>query len=386
METTEKTPVKSQDGKRPVKRSTGKRPPNTNDTMRRKKKKKKKKGYGCLIFIIIIVAILAVAGYFGYKYGLSSNLSTGDEYAEISVTIPEGATVEEIADILEENNVIDSRYHFLAQVKLNNAGSDYKSGSYLFNNNMSFYDISDMLSEGAVDESSIRLLIKEGQWLSEIAESVEELGICTADEFIEAANSKDYEYDFVQAIPERSNQLEGYLYPNTYFLREDMTARDIVDMLLKEFERQIEKNNIAEKLEAKNMTLDDAVKIASLIEAEVKYEPERALVSSVIHNRLADGDKLQIDASVIYALGERRTRVYYKDLTIEDGHNTYYVEGLPVGPINSPRIESIIAACEPEETNYKFYVVENSETGQHIFCETYEEFEKARDSYLAQVD
>ncbi len=351
----------------------------------RKRKRKRSSGRGCLIALIIFAAIIIFIIAKGISY-LNTDMSTGEPQTEIAVAIPDGTSIKGIGKLLEENGVIDSAAHFEFLCKINSEGSEFKSGYYAFTNHMSFDSLVNILNTGAVDEGALRLTVKEGMWLSEIAQKVDELKICSKEEFMEAANSRDYDYDFIKDIPDRENLLEGYLYPNTYFLYEGMSAHDIVDMLLKEFDREISKNDIVNKAEAKGKTLDEIVIIASLIEAEVKYEPERTLVSSVIYNRLAEGTKLQIDASVIYSKGERVNRVYEKDLKTENEYNTYYVDGLPKGPINSPRIASLVAACEPEDTNYFYYVVEDMQSGQHAFCETYDDFLKAKDKYLAQVN
>lgn len=359
---------------------------NTNEKRSRKRKKRRKNSaIGCLVWMIILIVAVAAIIYTAIGY-LDDDMATNDTPQEIAVVIPDGATANEIADILKENKVIDSAIHFRVLCKLNGVGSDFKSGSYTLTNHMSFRTIADYLSAGAVSDGALKLTVKEGMWLSEIADAVAATGICTKSEFMEEANSRDYDYDFVKDIPERDNLLEGYLYPNTYFLYEGMTAHDIVNMLLNEFEKEIEKNDIISKAESQGKTLDEIVIIASLIEAEVKYEPERALVSSVIYNRLESGTRLQIDASVIYGKGERIGRVYESDLLETNDYNTYRIDGLPVGPINSPRAASLVAACEPQDTNYLFYVVEDTQTGQHAFCETYDEFLAAKEKYLAQVN
>lgn len=347
------------------------------------KKRKRSNKKGCILPLIIVIAVFLIMIAKNY---LSNDMSTGEPQQEIAVNIPENTSVSEIADILEENGVIDSASHFKFLCKKNSMGSDFKSGYYNLTNHMNFNTIAEILNSGAVGDSALRLTVKEGMWLSEIADEVERLGICSKSEFMEAANSRDYDYDFVKDIPDRDNLLEGYLYPNTYFLYDGMSAYDIVNMLLKEFDSEITKNDIISKAEKQGKTLDEVVTIASLIEAEVKYEPERTLVSSVIYNRLEQNTPLQIDASVIYSLGSRVKRVYEKDLKTASDYNTYYVKGLPKGPINSPRIASIVAACEPDDTNYLYYVVKDTTTGEHAFAENYDDFLKAKQKYLAQVN
>lgn len=357
----------------------------TKGSVKRVKRKRSSVRQGCFLKLLIAVFLFILILCFVNKY-IKNDMSTGDDVKEISFSIPDGSSANDIAEILEYEGVIDSAAHFKTLCKIHFEGSEFKSGYYTLTNNMEFEAIASILNEGGSNEGAMRLTVKEGMWLTEIAAEVSSIGICTYDEFMEASNSRDYDYDFVKDIPDRDNLLEGYLYPNTYFLYEGMTAHDIVDMLLNEFNKQITKNDISDMIKDKDTTLDEIVTIASLIEAEVKYEPERALVSSVIYNRLNSDTKLQIDASVIYSMGERVNRVYEKDLKTESDYNTYYVTGLPKGPINSPRIASIIAACEPENTKYMFYVVSDTESGQHKFCETYDEFLAAKKDYLAKVN
>ena len=223
-------------------------------------------------------------------------------------------------------------------------------------------------------------------WLSEIAQAVAEAGLCSVDEFMAAADSRDYDYDFVADIPERENLLEGYLYPETYHIQPGTSAHDIVDIMLGQFDKVCNENDIYGKAEKSGRSLDDIVIIASLVESEVKVEDERTLVSSVIYNRLDENMKLQIDASVIYSMGERVSRVYYSDLENENEHNTYYVTGLPVGPICSPRAASLEAAAEPENTDYLYYVVEDRETGKHYFTADYDDFLNASEKYKSTLD
>lgn len=348
----------------------------------------KKKGSinaGCVVFIIVIIAVIALGFAFVSKY-MSTELGTGSADETIEAVIPEGSNVDDIASILESEGVIDSALHFKLLCRINGEGGGFKFGSYTFSGNADFSEITQKLNSGQTVDNSIHITVKEGMWLSEIAQTVAETGLCTADEFISAANSRDYDYGFVSDIPDRDNLLEGYLYPETYYVPKDADARMIVDMMLNQFDIVCTDNDIYKKAENAGKSLDDIVIIASLIESEVKREAERPLVSSVIYNRLKDGIKLQIDASVIYSMGERATRVYYSDLEREDGHNTYYVDGLPVGPICSPRGASLEAAAEPAETDYLYYVVDDADAGSHYFTADYDDFLSARDRYASTLD
>lgn len=352
------------------------------------KKKRKKKSSGIVLkimFVILIVLAVAVTLFFKKMNSTEVNASAKNkEEQTISINVESGDSVDDIIQDLENNGVIDSAFHFKYLCKKKNCGSEFKSGYYTFTNHMSFDEIVNLLNSGATDKNAKKITVKEGEWLSEIASDLESQGICTAEEFLTAANSKGYNYDFVSKIPDRDNLLEGYLFPATYAVGENMTAKDIVNMMLAKFDDVIKTNDIEAKAEKLNHTLDDAVIIASLIEGEVKYAPERTTVASVIYNRLAKNMRLQLDDSVIYSMGKRTTRVMYSDLENNDKHNTYVVNGLPVGPINSPGEDSLNAAVNPDNTDYLYYVVENKTTGQHHFSATYEEHQKAIAKYKSE--
>ncbi len=351
---------------------------------RRRRPVKKKKRRSPVIFVIIAILIIIFGLLFVSRF-MSGDMR-GSADGDVTVDIPSGSTVSEIADMLEQNGVVDSAFRFRTQCRVRGKGSEFKSGTYVFGSDETFDSLVDKLNTGAMDGEAIIVTFKEGQWLTEMAQTAVESGICTYDEFMTAADSRSYSYDFIKDIPERENTLEGYLYPETYYFDKNSTAETIVDSMLSQFEKVIKENQIKEKAEKLGYTLDDAVIIASLIEAEVKYEPERALVSSVIHNRLSQDIKLQIDASVIYSLGKRVTRVFYADLETADPHNTYYVNGLPSGPIGAPRAASLVAAVEPEKTDYLYYVVEDTKSGKHHFTGDYADFENANAEYKQQID
>ena len=324
-----------------------------------------------LTVLLIVVLLLGGALFYVYSKLNDDNLSPAGEEKTIVFNVYDGETITEIAQELEKSGIIDSARHFIYLCSARNRGSEFKYGSYELSNRMTFEQLCSKLEEGSVSNDSIKFTITEGMWLSEIAQLVEKKGICTADEFKKECNSRDYPFDFVKEIPERENLLEGYLYPQTYIVEQGTSAHELINTMLSYFDENVGED-IKTAAKAKGITLDDAVIIASVIEGEVSAPEERELVSSVIYNRLENNMKLQMDTTVLYALGEK------KQLTLDDlnsplPHNTYYVDGLPVGPVGNPGIESIKAAVDPADTNYLYYVLEPGNTKKHSFSETYEE-------------
>jgi UPF0755 protein len=293
--------------------------------------------------------------------------------------------VRDIATALEANGVIDDDLQFLYLCKRDGIGANFQPGDYSFNNYMDFEQICEVLQSGRVDDEQIKITVKEGAWLKEIAQQMEESGLCTAEEFTEACNSRDYDYDFVAEIPDRDNLLEGYLFPDTYYFSSDMTAHDIVDKMLSRF-NDVFDVSMRGGAQLNNVSIDEAVIMASLVESEARYPDDRSKIASVIYNRLSQGMKLQMDASVLYALGEKKSRVLYSDLEVQEEHNTYYVDGLPVGPIGNPGKDCLEAVVNPADTDYIYYVVDNSDTGEHYFTNNYNDFLNASSKYKSTLD
>jgi len=176
-------------------------------------------------------------------------------------------------------------------------------------------------------------------------------------------------------------ELEGYLYPETYFIPYETSELEIVKIMYNQFEKVFTEEYRARTREL-GLNISEVITIASLIEKEAAKDEERGTISGVIYNRIKKGMPLQIDASVIYAItrGERTLeKVYYKDLAVKSVFNTYKLKGIPAGPIASPGKPSIEAALYPESNDYLYYVL--GEDG-HVFSKTYEEHKKNIEKYM----
>ncbi len=353
---------------------------------------REKKSKSGLIIALVIVAIILGGAVFGIvkfkrftSYEVNSAQRKGAEQKEITVTVEDGASVRDIAQVLANSGVIESNWQFLYLCKRDGEGANFQPGEYTLNNYMDFNEICEVLESGRKDDEQIKVTIKEGAWLKEIAQQLEQSGLCSAEEFMEACNSRDYDYDFVAQIPDRENLLEGYLFPDTYYFSTDMTAHDIADKMLSRF-NDVFDVSLRGGAQLNNISIDEAVIMASLVESEARYPDDRNKIASVIYNRLEQGMKLQMDASVLYALGEKKDRVLYADLEVEEGHNTYYCDGLPVGPIGNPGKACLEAAVSPADTDYIYYVVENTETGEHYFTNNYNDFLAASSRYKSGLE
>ncbi len=197
-------------------------------------------------------------------------------------------------------------------------------------------------------------------------------GSITAEEFLEAATAGGYSYSFLEGVP--AGNLEGYLFPNTYEVTSQTTARRAVKMMLKSFSKETDDLDWS-RAEALGLSAYDVVIAASIIEKEVKFPQERPLVASVIYNRLKKNMKLGMCSTVLYALGEWKPELSIKDTQVDSPYNTYRIDGLPPGPICNPGFESISAALNPAATDYLYFLV-TSPDGHHSFTADYKQFEQ----------
>jgi UPF0755 protein len=293
-----------------------------------------------------------------------------------SISIPEGANSKEISEILKENGLIKSKSYFLARLYFSPYRGKLRYGTFKLDKNSSVNTIFERLSKDGAKKNTISVTIPEGYSVEMIEDRLCELGICTKSEF-ETALGESYDYDFLKSIPNTKDikyTLQGFLYPETYEFYADASAKTVIDTMLKEFDKKISPLGIA------NGDLFSIITKASLIEREAKLDSERSTIAGVIENRLKKNMRLQIDATVTYAISDGKYdvgRIYHKDLKINSKYNTYKYAGLPAGPICCPSLKSITAAKNPSKHNYLYYHTDTSKNdGSHTFTETFAEHTK----------
>lgn len=332
------------------------------------------------IFIVILIIILIILGVGKYYYEINTKaISTNENTKEKQIEIPKGSTTTNISQILKENNLIKDKNIFRVVSKLKGTEGKLKAGFYTFDTSMTPHEILDKLVEGGNSKNIVKITIPEGFTVEKIAEKLEKNDMANKEKFIDLTydiSKFSTKYDFLKTIPKNMN-LEGYLYPETYEIYKDSTEEDIIDKMLYEFSKQYNKV-IKESVIPQDLNIHELITLASLVEREAKVDKDRNLISSVIYNRLKIDMPLQIDATIQYAMDERKERLLYDDLEIDSIYNTYKNKGLPIGAICSPGIKSIKASLKPEETNYIFYVLKKDGSGQHFFTDNYNEFLKVK--------
>ena len=322
----------------------------------------KKKLLTIMAGILILAAIvLGVA----INANNNKNLATGEN---IIITVEPGMTNADIATLLQNKKMINSPVFFRLQSKFARMERSLQAGEYEIVSGMSNWEIIDLFSKGQVRHKT--LTIPEGYTIEQIAKKIEESGLGSAEEFKKAA--KDYApYSYM----ETSNnnvifKAEGFAYPSTYYLSPGSAEKEILAIMVKEFDTQLTED-IRQKAKDKNMSIRDLVNLASLVEKEAVFPEERPVIAGVFLKRLQTQMPLQSDTTIQYILGVQKKEISIADTKIDSPYNTYLYAELPPGPIASPSISTINAVLDPKQTNYLYFVADLE--GHHHFTETYQD-------------
>lgn len=277
-------------------------------------------------------------------------------------TIVSGEPFSRINYKLKQEKLISSARLFHRYSAFKNVVSQFKPGKYTFTSGTRMDDIIAAFLKGAEDLTSVT--IPEGKNLYEIAQILSKAKICSEKDFILAAKNSSLTEKY--NIP--SATFEGYLYPETYFLSEDMPPDRIIDTMVKQFEKKTATLNFLKSKLSKH----EVVTLASIVEKETGAGFERSIISGVFHNRLKKRMRLQSDPTTIYGIWENfNGNLRKKHLLQKTPYNTYKISALPIGPISNPGIESLKAAISPEAHDYYYFVSYND--GTHKFSKTYSE-------------
>lgn len=331
-----------------------------------------------VLCIAVWLVIYVGRGVYDYSYKLMAKKPAGDVVVKtVEISVPKGATSKDIAKLLQEKELINNTLYFIAYSKLSGKGSKFQYGDYTLNTGMTEEEIAEILTTNGAKKETVQFTIPEGYTIQQIANKLQKENICRASDFMKAVNDVNYDYRFLENIPERSIKLQGYLFPSTYQVYKDASAKDIVSIMLKQFDK-VFKDEYYTRAEELGLTVDEIVTMASIIEEEVRVDKEREVVAGVIYNRLEIGMKLQMCSTVMYALDKRRDRLLYDDLEVESPYNTYLYPSLPVGPISNPGERSIEAALYPMESEYLYFSLINAETGEHEFNKSLDAHNKVK--------
>jgi UPF0755 protein len=342
---------------------------------------------GAKIFVIVLVVLVAIvaAAYIFYQSGLKP--VDPDSKQTITVVIYEGSGSSGISDTLKDADLIRNKTIFRLHTKFTNQAEKLRAGTFELSKSMSADEILEVLISGKnlAEQDVVNFTIPEGYNITQIKNVLVEKGLVTEEEFLNEIANGVFDYRFVEGLPAGNERLEGFLYPDTYEVFADASAHDIIDKMLSRFDELFTDEYYA-KAEASNISVYDAVVMASIIERESKKAEERPVMARVFYNRLNIDMPLQSCATIQYILGEPKEFLTDEDTQIESPYNTYLHNGMPPGPICNPRIESIEAALYPDSNDYIYFVLSEKLDGSHNFSADYDKFEQDKAAYYNAVE
>lgn len=340
---------------------------------KKKRKRKKKRNTGKIAFRLIIfcviIIIACICAFFLINIGMEvTGLGRHDD-TELIIEIPKGATSEDIANILVDNEIINNPIAFRVLSNKQNANS-YKAGKHKVTANMSYSDLIDVLQQDPIQEKiSVDVTFPEGYTLDQCAAELEKAGVCRADEFIEAFNNAEFGYNFEKKVEDKATKyykMEGYCFPDTYTFFKDSEPEVVCKKIYANFAEKVNANMLG-RMEDLGLTLDETLALASIVQSEAPTSNQMKLVSSVFWNRLNDKEtfpKLESDPTKKYAA-----------LSGIELYDTYKSEGVPPGAICNPGADAINAVLYPEETEYYFFC-SNLTTQEFYYAKTLKQHEK----------
>ena len=360
--------------------------------------KKKSKGKGCLVGFLLFLVVVSLGGYFGYVYIQDSFKpidANSKEY--VTVQIPEGSNVQEIGNALEKSGLVKHGIIFSLYAKYKNY-SDFKSGYYNLMKSMSTEDIIKELQKGGTPEpqapSLANLTIPEGYTIDQIAQAVGQLQgefkePLTAEAFLAKVQDDNFisqevaKYpNLLESLPTKESgvryRLEGYLFPATYSIKESTTIESLIDEMLAAMDKTLTPHYSA--IKSKNLTVNELLTIASLVEKEGAKTEDRKLIAGVFYNRLNLGMPLQSNIAILYAQGKLGQNISLADdagidTSINSPYNVYTKPGLMPGPVDSPSQDAIEASINQTKSE-NLYFVANVTDGKVYYAVTQEEHDR----------
>jgi len=362
------------------------------------KKKKKSHLKGFLVTVLILLILLGAGGFFGLRYAESA-LQPVDPSSKqyMTVQIPDGSNAQEIGSTLEKSGVIKNGLVFTLYVKYKNY-NELKSGYYNLQKSMSVEDVIKELQKGGTPEPQevtlANLTIPEGYTLEQIAQTVGQLQgdfkePLTAEAFLAKVQDETFiaqevaKYpNLLESLPAKDSgvryRLEGYLFPATYTIKESTTVESLIDSMLAAMDKNLSSHYAA--IKEKNLTVNELLTIASLVEKEGAKTEDRKLIAGIFYNRLNLGMPLQSNIAILYAEGKLGQNISLSDdaaidTSINSPYNVYTKVGLMPGPVDSPSLDAIESSINQTKSEYLYFVA-NVQDGKVYYATTLEEHDR----------
>lgn len=339
-------------------------------------------------FVIIFLVVLIILTCGSYKIGTSS---VSKDSFEIKITIPKESTYLSISNLLKENNLIRSESFYKIYIKIFKP-NNLKADIYTLNRNMNVKEIVDTL-EGNVKSEEITITIPEGKHIEEVAEIISSKINMSKEDILlywqneEVLNSLIDKYWFLTDVIKKEGirySLEGYFFPDTYSILKESKIEDITYKMLDKMDEVLSKYK--EEISNSKFNVHEILTLASIVEHEAILDSDRPMIAGVFINRLDKSMKLQSCATVGYAINEWKLSYDYSDLQTDSPYNTYFYEGLPIGPGNMPGELSIEAVLRPTKHDYYYFLanVNDKDSKKTYYSKTYSEHRQKCVKYLGR--
>ncbi len=318
------------------------------------------------VYIVLVIIASVIAAFFVISIGNDVFALSKDERTA-TVDLGMYPTILDVSDALAENGIIryPSIFKLYARLKFKDGDAAFIPGTYTVSSKQNYNSLINTFLEQTGERRIVKITIPEGYTVDEVINIFLKENIGTREGFADAIENGEYDYRFIELLEQteiskdRRYKLEGYIFPDTYFFYSDWSEEQIINKLLAGFDAKFT-DEYYDFVKKSGRSLDDYIKIASIIQREAYYNADFELVSSVIHNRLNNPikyPKLECDSTILYALKVRKTDITQEDLNLDDPYNTYVYDGLPPGPICNPGWDAIFTALTPaEDTGYYYFV------------------------------
>lgn len=354
------------------------KPLSNREAFEERRRQQKKRGRRIIsIIVLLCFALLMGTGAAAFRTWTVPLDKNSKE--QITVDIPTGTPVNQIGAILQEKGVIRSGLGFKLYVKIRGIGPELQAGSHVLSPSMSIEKVANALKENAGQIGIRRIQVKEGMTISQIADVVAEQTDYSREDFIDLMEDSAWiqslteDYPFLEETAQSDEvryALEGYLFPATYEFNDSDKLEVLVKMMLDKTKKVLD--SYAQEIENSGHSINEIMSLASLIEKEGVTTEDRKKIAGVFYNRLEQGMPIQSDISVLYAMDTHKEYVSLADLQTESPYNLYLNKGLPPGPMNSPGEDAIVAAIEPDDNDY-IYFIADLKTGKIFYTADYEQ-------------
>lgn len=352
------------------------REPSQSQTRRATKRRRTavSKVAGAFLYVLLVIACSAILSTVGWVWACDL-LGLNKEPLSIEITIDDDTDFNTVVDQLEEAGLIQYKFLFKLYAQFSHAQDKIAPGRYKLTTEMDYHALVSSMGSSSATRLTTDVTIQEGLTIDQIFALLDDRGVCSVERLQDMAANWDYAFDWLQDRPLGDyHRLEGYLFPDTYTFEMGENPKYVINKMLVNFDSKMDEYMASYTGEEAQYSLHDIVIIASMIEKETDGKDYKT-ISSVIYNRLTNPGAetvgyLQIDATLVYINGGKVPTL--ADREIESPYNTYLYQGLPAGPISNPGMQSLLAAMNPDSTNYYYYVL-NPETKEHEFTRTYAE-------------